>query len=154
MTRLWNNFQHHVHVEIFKVKKYKVVPHQSFDLDYVCTTLIYISICTGSSSMGLIPLLRFNKDFGEDLVLQFFATMYFERDDGRSFCWMSGSPRMRETMLNLFPSMCTNSSGSHTGFRDYSGAHIHHGNTLEFAYKEGAKFIVRCIGNMVPKYDA
>src|SRR4051812_14490303 len=96
-----NILQKRVYSEILKPKKVKIAPHRDLDLEYISNTASFPEVYSVLEDMGLIPFVSFNHAFNEDLILQFYSTVYFENDSARSFKWRSGSRVLSGSMNDL-----------------------------------------------------
>src|SRR4051812_32764173 len=81
--------------------KVKIAPHRDLDLEYISDTASFPEVYSVLEDMGLIPFVSFNHAYNEDLILQFYSTLYFENDSARSFKWRSGSRVLKGSMSDL-----------------------------------------------------
>ena len=52
---------------------------------------IYPGVYDALGRLGIISFCQFSYKYNEDLIMQFYATVYFMNDDARTMRWMSGT---------------------------------------------------------------
>lgn len=101
--RFCNHMQHRVFEEILKVKD-KLAPHKSLDLEHVhLDPHLYPGVYRALAKMGLTSFVNFNRAYNEELILRFYAIMWFARDDARTLWWMSGTRQCHASMDEFAP---------------------------------------------------
>ena len=81
--------------------KVKIAPHRDLDLEYISDTASFPEVYSVLEDMGLIRFVSYNRAYNEDLILQFYDTVYFENDVARSFKWRSGNKVLSGSMSDL-----------------------------------------------------
>jgi hypothetical protein len=132
--------------------KVKIAPHRDLDLEYISGNASFPQVYSVLEDMGLIRFVSYNRAYNEDLILQFYATAYFENDFARSFKWRSGNRVLSGSMIDL---------AAITGYEFFPEPedsyatvvqHSRNKQALAFAYSSGGT-IGRTKG-MLPLYHA
>jgi hypothetical protein len=96
----------------------------------------------------------FNHAYNEDLVMQFFATVYFENDTARTLVWMSGTHQCHASMAKfaeILPYQFFEEENEEFGrVRDIG---MRSKDEIAFAYREDRAFTTGSIKDLVPVYD-
>ena len=89
--RFKNEFQHRVYYEVLLTKNKKFAPHKQVNAESLWDNdHIYPGVYAALGRLGLIPFVSFNHTYNEELVMQFFATVFFHNDSARTLTWKSG----------------------------------------------------------------
>ena len=152
--RFKNDFQHRVFSELIMTKKNKFAPHKQINVEALRDNdHTYPGVYSALGRLGLIPFVAFHHPFSEDLVMQFFATVYFHSDEARTMTWMSGTYECEASMAkfsDIIP------------YRFFAEEHPEYGRVREtgrdkdeiaFAYKPDKAFTTGSIKHLKPTYD-
>ena len=83
------------HFVIGKVQNL-VVPQQYFDVPTLKAQFPnVIQLC---EFHDLVKLMEIRKDYSEELIKEFFSTVYFHKDVARTMTWMSAGQRCTRTL--------------------------------------------------------
>ena len=114
---------------------------------------IYPGVYDALGRLGLIPFVTFHHPFNDDLVMQFFATVYFHNDVARTMTWMSGTYECEAPMAKF---------SSIIPYQFFAEEHADYGRAREtgrdkdeiaFAYKPEKAFTTGSIKHLKPTYD-
>ena len=87
-------FQYNVYHQLLATKKTKFASQKKVDVQFLQENAhLYPGVYAALDSLGLIPFVIFSRRFNEDLVMQFYATVFFERDYEHSLTCMSGTSK-------------------------------------------------------------
>ena len=76
-----NDFQQRVYHELLITKMKKFTPHKQVNTESLHDNdHLYPGMYSALGRLGLIPFITFNHPYNEDLVMQFFATLFFSND--------------------------------------------------------------------------
>ena len=79
--RFCNLYQNRVFHELLMAKQKKFAPHKQINVDHLRDNAhIYPGVYDALGRLGLIPFCRFTHKYNKDLVMQFYATVYFVND--------------------------------------------------------------------------
>lgn len=100
--RFKNEYQHRVYYELLMTKGKKFAPHKQVNVEHLRdNSHIYPTVYDALGRLGLISFVSFGHPFNEDLVMQFFAMVYFENDDECTLRWMSGTRECSASMAQF-----------------------------------------------------
>src|SRR4051812_11096172 len=135
-------------------KSKKFAPHKQINVELLRDNAhIYPGVYDALGRLGIIPFCQFTYKYNEDLVMQFYATVYFMNDDARTMRWMSGTSvcsapfsKFSEIIpyqffVEPYPDF---ERVSETG-RDK--------DEIAFAYKQEKSFVTSSIKDLLPTYD-
>ena len=95
-------FQERVYKEVLLVQENKVVIQKYIDVQHMNEHPQYFSEAKAMcEEMGLLPLMQFQYDYDESLVLQFYATVHFGSGPDRELIWMTKNERKKATMAEI-----------------------------------------------------
>ena len=101
--RFKNGFQQRIYHELLMTKSKKFAPHKKVNTESLHNNdHLYPGVYSALGRLGLIPFVTFNHPYNEDLVMQFFATLYFSNDSARTLTWMSGRYQCSYPMAKFF----------------------------------------------------
>ena len=84
-----NGFQQRIYHELLMTKSKKFAPHKQVNTESLRDNdHLYPGVYSALGRLGLILFVTFNHPYNEDLVMQFFATLYFSNDSTRTLTWM------------------------------------------------------------------
>ena len=90
--RFRNLYQLRIFNELMKTKVKKFAPHKQINVEHLRdNSHIYPGVYDALGRLGILPFCRFTHKYNEDLVMQFFATVYFVQDEARTMWWMSST---------------------------------------------------------------
>src|SRR3954467_8018212 len=116
--------------------------------------LIFIPVCMMLlGGFKIIPLCQFSYKYNEDLVMQYYATVFFMNDDARTMRWMSGTAvcsapfaKFAEIIPYQFYTEL------HPDFERVSETGRDK-DEIAFAYKQEKSFVIGSIKDLLPTYD-
>src|SRR4051812_10631561 len=90
--RFRNIYKHRIFTELLMAKSKKFAPHKQINVEHLRDNAhIYPRVYHALGRLGIIPFCQFSYKYNEDLIMQFYATVYFRNDDARTMRWMSGT---------------------------------------------------------------
>ena len=76
------------------LKKTKFAAQKKVDVHHLKENAhMYPEVYAALESLGLLQFVTYSHPFNEDLVMQFYAIVFFERNDTRSLTWMYGTSK-------------------------------------------------------------
>lgn len=147
-------FQYNVYHQLMAIKKTRFAPFKQVDVGHLQENAhLYPGVFDALVSLGLIPIVTYSRPFNEDLVMQFYATVFFERDDERSLTWMSGT-RMFSAPFRKFSEIIPYQfySLEHPDFARISEL-THSKDEIAFAYKPDETSMPGSAHHLLPLYD-
>ena len=135
-------------------KSKNFAPHKQINVEHLRDNdQIYPGVYDALGRLGIIPFCQFTYKYNEDLVMQFYATVYFMNDDARTMRWMSGTAvcsapfsKFSEIIPYLF------FVEPHPYFERVSKTGRDK-DEIEFAYKQEKSFVTGSIKDLLPTYD-
>ena len=152
--RFRNVFQARIFNELMMAKSKKFAPHKQINVEHLRDNAhIYPGVYDALGRLGLIPFCQFSYKYNEDLVMQFYATVYFMNDDARTMRWMSGTAvcsapfsKFAEIIPYQFYTV------PHPDFERVSETGRDK-DEIAFAYKQEKSFVTGSIKDLLPTYD-
>jgi hypothetical protein len=90
--------QERIFNEVYGKKKVRLGPMHSINVALMDKDSEYFGeakeIC---EEFGLLPLMQFNHDIDEDIIAQFYATVYLDLTNERELIWMTKDKLMKAT---------------------------------------------------------
>ena len=135
-------------------KAKKFAPHKQINVEHLRDNAhIYPGVYDALGRLGIIPFCQFSYKYNEDLVMQFYATVFFMNDDARTMRWMSGTAicsapfaKFAEIIPYQFYTQ------PHTDFeRVFETGRDK--DEIAFAYKQEKSFVTSSIKDLLPTYD-
>ena len=155
--RFKNGFQQRIYHELLMTKSKKFAPHKQVNTESLRDNdHLYPGVYSALGRLGLIPFVTFNHPYNEDLVMQFFATLYFSNDSARTLTWMSGTHQCSAPMAKFseiipYPFMDEETVSDEFGIVRESGQRTK--DEIAFAYKQEKSFVTGSIKDLLPLYD-
>ena len=86
----WNRIQFSIFFDVLKAKKNLYVNVHSIDTEHMENDPDYfgeaLQMCT---QLNILGIMQFDKDYGADIVTQFYATVHLGTDEDRTLTWMT-----------------------------------------------------------------
>ena len=116
-------------------KNYSVTTQHSLDIDHMRLPAYNgyfddtLAIC---EEFGLINIMKFNQNYIEEYITQFYATVYMHPDDARTMTWMTKDRVMSATMKEFGDLLDYEDRGDDTpsGWRNYGEGLSSHRDVL------------------------
>lgn len=155
--RFKNEFQQRVYHKLLMTKSKKFAPHKQVNTESLRDNdHLYPGVYSALGRLGLILFVTFNHPYNEDLVMQFFATLYFSNDFAHILTWMFGTHRCSAPMEKFFeiipyPFMDVEAVSDEFGIVRENGQCTK--DEIAFAYKQEKSFVTGSIEDLLPLYD-
>ena len=83
--------QQKIYEEVILALDTKIAPQKAIDFEHIKKNKdTFVNIFEACDRLGLVDIMKFQHDYDEEVVMQFYATLYLEKDDGpRYFRWMT-----------------------------------------------------------------
>src|SRR4051812_6899807 len=83
--RFRNLYQHCIFHELMMAKAKKFAPHKKINVEHLRDNAhLYPGVYDALGRLGIIPFYQFSHKYSEDLIMQFYAKVYFHNDDART----------------------------------------------------------------------
>ncbi|KAE8799537.1 hypothetical protein D1007_25123 [Hordeum vulgare] len=104
----WSKSQSLNYVVVLKHKTNLYVDVKSIDIGYMGSrphTEYFAEARAHCLQRGQFPINSFNKDFGNKIVAEFYATVHFHQDEERHLTWMAGIRLLRSNWKTFMNSL-------------------------------------------------
>lgn len=83
--------QQKIYEEVILALENKIAPQRAIDFEHIKKNKDkFVNIFETCDRLGLVDIMKFKHDYDEEVVMQFYATLFLEKDDGRRyFRWMT-----------------------------------------------------------------
>jgi hypothetical protein len=74
----------------------RIAPQRAIDFRYIKDNKEqFVNIFETCDRLGLVEIIEFKHDYNEQLVIQFYSTLFLEKNDSRHFWWMTEDKEYR-----------------------------------------------------------
>jgi hypothetical protein len=88
--------QQKVYEEVLLALEKKLSPQKAIDFEHIKKHKDkFVNIFETCDRLGLVDIMEFKHDYNEQVLLQFYATIFLEKDDAKHFRWMTETKEYR-----------------------------------------------------------
>ena len=96
------NIQKKIYEEVILALDTKIGPQKAIDFEYIKRFgNIFVNVFETCHRLGLVDIMEFRNNYNEKVVMQFYATMFLEKDVDRHFRWMTNDTDYRAHLVHL-----------------------------------------------------
>jgi hypothetical protein len=152
-----NHAQEEVYSRIYLPLKHKVVNQHHINVAYMCKNSEYfgeaLAMC---EEFGLLPLMQFVQNWDEELVVQFYSTIYFTEDVDKTIKWLTNGRLLETTWAEFGDSLGytildSSKDEDANGWRCHDSDYADHKDTMAPLYIRGHENLWKT-STLAPEY--
>jgi len=141
--------QQKIYEEVILALDTKIAPQKAIDFDHIRDNKEqFFNIYETCDRLGLVDIMKFQHDYNEEVVMQFYATFFLEKNDSRHFRWMTEDKEHRAPLSKFVEATGIKMADPDDTnfFRLHDDDFTRKPDELLSAIIRVAKFVVLCMG--------